>query len=330
MPPPCSRNLSTRTVLTTVLQCFAIILTLFRVWYRVSIRRFWWDDSWAAMASLCGTICLVSDWMHVTARTRDISVIGCWVYFFAFASVVWAVRMSILYSLARLIYPEKRSRRIVLSVAALFVILWGGIITERAYICGSSLRWYNSGKQTCCNLPASMDIYELATDVVSDIILVAWPLRILWNIKLPSNSQRRMILSIFSSTIVVSLVSLFRAVCRLMQFGSLVLTASELEVAFCLIVCNLLVVVTYFYRFYKRNRAHETSGDSDATTSDSDDYMYPMTTQYLTTVDLEHLGEYETTTSQSKTKSSCAEGHPLAAVPPGPADSNPMGPPPNT
>ncbi|KAH7902905.1 hypothetical protein BJ138DRAFT_1021382, partial [Hygrophoropsis aurantiaca] len=248
------------------------------------------EDWWAALASFCGALSLISDWVHVTTSIPKISIISCWVYFFSFACVIWYdplfflgkySPLSLLFSVAWLIYPEQNARRILLGVSPVFALLWGGIIIERAYICGPDLSWYNS-PSGACTLPASMDIYELVTDVISDTILVILPLRLLWHIKLPTKSQRRMILYIFSSTIVISLVSLFRAISRLSHANYLVLTASELEVASCLIVCNLLVTVTYFYRIFRRD--HENGPSSSES-----DYDHPIPTQYLTTVDLEAL-----------------------------------------
>ncbi|KAH7915179.1 hypothetical protein BJ138DRAFT_172412 [Hygrophoropsis aurantiaca] len=300
-------------VITTILQLFGMSLTLFRLWHRVSIRRFWWEDWWAALASFCGALCLISDWVHVTTSIPKVSSISCWVYFFSFACTVWAVRMSLLFSVARLIYPEKNARRILMGGSIVFALLWGSIIFERAYICGSDLSWYNSPSRSC-TLPASMDIYELVADVISDTILVILPLRLLWHIKLPTKSQRRMILCIFSSTIIISLASLFRAVNRLSRANFLVLTASELEVAFCLIVCNLLVAVTYFYRIFKRD--HENGPSS----VESDDYDYPIPTQYLTTID---LGALESDVSEMSEPTSISERKTLPPIQPHPCNRVP-------
>ncbi|KAH7930234.1 hypothetical protein BV22DRAFT_83413 [Leucogyrophana mollusca] len=289
-------------IVTTVLQGLAILLTLFRLWYRFSIRRFWWEDTWAAVALLCGIALLVSHWVQSVA-SPGIAIAAYWVYTFAFASVIWAVRLSVLFSITRLIYPDKVSRFVACVITTLFVLLWGGVVSSKAYWCGSNLSWY---KRRACSMPRSLDIYELSTDVVSDAILVVLPLRLLWSVKLPENSQRRIILSIFSSSVVVTFTSIFRAVCRLKHLNHLTVAVSDFQVAFSLIVCNLLVTVTYIYRIWR--------GDGEVGTTDVDEtpFSHSRTTsepaRNLTTIDLDHLydsgtnidvGESKVTESQA-------------------------------
>ncbi|KAH7922123.1 hypothetical protein BV22DRAFT_1095167 [Leucogyrophana mollusca] len=279
-------------IVTSVLEGSAILLTLFRMWYRFSIRRFSWEDAWAAIAMLCAIACLVSYWVQLEAPGR-ISIIAFWVYSLSFACVVWAVRMSVLCSITRLIHPATTSRLISLSVTALFTLLWGGIVVWKAVRCGSNRDWYHSSSRSC-PMPRSNDIYELSTDVVSDTILVVLPLRMLWDVKLPTKHQRRMILCIFSSSIIVSLTSLFRAIYRLTHKGSLTITTSNFEVALCLIVCNLLVVVTYLYRVFRKS---EDGDDSDSDTensgnSESHPHTSPVTALYLTTASVKSRSSY--------------------------------------
>ncbi|KAH7905616.1 hypothetical protein BJ138DRAFT_742414 [Hygrophoropsis aurantiaca] len=286
-------------IVTSVLQCLGILLTFFRLWHRFSIRRFWWEDAWAAIASVCGIACLVSYWVQLkTSHSKpQVSVIAYWVYSFAFACAVWAVRMSILYSITRLLSPTKTNHCISIGVTVLFASLWGGIVGWKAYHCGSNLNWYSVSSHSC-SMPRSNDIYELATDIISDAILVILPLHMLWNIKLPKNEQRRMILCIFSASIGVSFTSIFRAIYRLSRHSSQAVTASNFEVAICLIVCNLLVTITYFYRLVRKSEEDSSDDSDNHTTTD------PVTAPYLTTVDLEHLGEYATNSNSDVSKQS--------------------------
>ncbi|KAH7922114.1 hypothetical protein BV22DRAFT_1017927 [Leucogyrophana mollusca] len=279
-------------VVTSVLQCIAILLTIFRLWYRVSIRRFWWEDAWAAVAMICAIISLASYWVHLKARMCQPAIVAYWVYTFAFPCVVWAVRMSVLYSVTRLVHPLKSSRRITRAVTFLFVLLWSGVVFWKAGLCGSNLSWYDSPTHSCSNLmPHSMAYSEFATDVISDAILIALPFRMLWEVKLPENRQRKMILAIFSSSIIVTLASLFRAVCRLMRLTSLTVTATDFEA-----LCNLLVVVTYFYRVLRKSESEEEGRESHSN-DESPAHSSPVfAVQYLTTIDLDNLDGYESGT----------------------------------
>ncbi|KAH7915178.1 hypothetical protein BJ138DRAFT_172397 [Hygrophoropsis aurantiaca] len=224
----------TPKIIITVLQCTGIFLTLFRMCYRACIRRFWWEDCWAGIASLAGATCIISGWLHVTAYAPEVPTVSCWVYTIAFACMVYTVRMSLLCSVVRLIYPANDARRILLRVSLVFALFSTGVIIGQTYVCASSHNWH--GPYHGCMAPPSVVAYEFITDVISDTTLVVLPLRLLWHIHLPTKLQRRMILSIFSSTIIISLISLVRAISRMMTLASLVLTASDLEVALCLII----------------------------------------------------------------------------------------------
>jgi hypothetical protein len=48
----------------TVFAGLAVICTAFRLSYRWRIRRFWWDDGWAAFAMLIQLALLVAFWIR--------------------------------------------------------------------------------------------------------------------------------------------------------------------------------------------------------------------------------------------------------------------------
>jgi hypothetical protein len=66
-------------------------------------------------------------------------------------------------------------------------------------------------------------------DFLSDTILIILPLRLLWSLKLPKR-QKRMILAIFASGIIVVVASIFRAVCQLGRYSTVMATAADFEV----------------------------------------------------------------------------------------------------
>ncbi|KAH7923544.1 hypothetical protein BV22DRAFT_574771 [Leucogyrophana mollusca] len=279
-------------VVATVLEGLAMLLTVFRLSHRLRIRRFWWEDAWALLGLLCTLAVLASGWVHILtlSTASHVSIVTFWIYTFSFTCVVWSVRMSVLLSITRMIYPNKPLRHLMHGVAALFILLFGGLIIQKAYKCGSSLTWYTSTSLSC-HLPRPMASYELASDIVSDTILVSLPLRLLWRIKLPRR-ERKMFLAVFSSSLVMSVVSMFHATTQLARINSLISTATDFEVALCLIVCNLLVVVAFIYRLVKQGKDDDKSDSNNEHSDSSDRDQSPRalpTTQYLTTVDLEHL-----------------------------------------
>ncbi|KAH7922126.1 hypothetical protein BV22DRAFT_1037839 [Leucogyrophana mollusca] len=284
------------TVMATsaALQGLAILLTIWRLCYRISIRRFFWDDGWAATSMLCDMGFLISDWVRlkVCIRSHEASMIVYWVYAIGFECSVWTARMSILCSITRLMPSSKHSRRITLIFATLFALMWCGVVVQIVHKCDSGRSYLPSGA-VMCPFSSVFDVYELAIDVVSDAILVVLPLRLLWDVKLPRQSQRRLILSSFSTSMAVSIISVFRTTCRLMKLTPLVFVSAELELVVCLVVCNLLVFATYIDR---RLRKHEEDGnpETDDAHGDYPSQDSPVTSMHLTTVDLEDRGGFGT------------------------------------
>ncbi|KIN99710.1 hypothetical protein M404DRAFT_1004436 [Pisolithus tinctorius Marx 270] len=94
-----------------------------------------------------------------------------------------------------------------------------------------------------------------------------------------------MILLIFASGITITLAAIFRATCQLLGLNLIVSLVMDAEIAFSTIMCNLLVFVTFLYR-YSRSASPPPSTDSD----ENDDYTTPVrprqTTQLLTMVEV--------------------------------------------
>jgi hypothetical protein len=141
-------------------------------------------------------------------------------------------------------------------------------------------------------------------------MLVAFSFRLLWNVNLPTR-QRRMIRTIFSSSIIISLFSLFHAATSFVSLiTSLTTVAVNLEVRSCswsdvnpyiyiwqtsfsLIVCNLLVIVTCAYRALNRKPDEDPEDDDYSSRTQAVSTSQWLTTtnpsatsQQLTTVDL--------------------------------------------
>lgn len=91
---------------SSVLQLIGILLSLFRLWFRLKIRRLWWEDAWAFIACLCSIVLLASEWMYLKGGTYQtlslsstltlqpdwtVSIVGFWMYTLALTCVVWYV-----------------------------------------------------------------------------------------------------------------------------------------------------------------------------------------------------------------------------------------------
>ncbi|KIJ69179.1 hypothetical protein HYDPIDRAFT_105770 [Hydnomerulius pinastri MD-312] len=273
---------TTIRVVVTTLEGLALLLTLLRVGFRLWIGRFWWEDGWAVVAFCCGMTTLVSVWVYLTT-VGEISGIAYWTYTFAFTCVVWAVRISIILSITRIVYLTLHLRRITQGIAVFFALMWGGLVAQKGWQCGSDLTWFYVPSSTggvACHLTRPMAIFELGTDCVADILLIASSIKGLRKVGL-TPKQRRMMITIFSSSMIMTLVSIFHATTQLARIYTLTSIATDLEVAFCLIVCNLLVAVTFLYRTLGGRNSDQ---DDDFTTRLSS--IPTPANQYLTTVDL--------------------------------------------
>ncbi|KIJ64124.1 hypothetical protein HYDPIDRAFT_175806 [Hydnomerulius pinastri MD-312] len=293
-------------VCTSVLQGLAFLFTIFRLWLRYKIHRLWWEDVWAAIALCSGASGLMGLWIFLKT-TGESYMVGVWIYAFAFTCTVWFVRMSLLCSILRIVYSSQRLRRMILAIAVLFALMWAGLIAQKLYKCTTDMSWQSTPQRKdhqLCRLSSSMAAYELFTDITSDAILILTPIRLLWNVKLP-RKQRRMILLIFSSNIVMTMLSIFHAVCMLAHITALTSTTTDFESGLSLFICNLLVIVTFSYRKFRRGLRN---GDPEATTTESDseddDYTAPTRSSsapQFTTVDLSAL-------TRDKTQSGAVSG----------------------
>ncbi|KAF9240003.1 hypothetical protein BU15DRAFT_61635 [Melanogaster broomeanus] len=291
----------------SVLNCLALLLAIFRVWIRVKIKRMWWEIVWAIVAFSCAT---------------QAAITSAWINTFTFTCVVWlaqsrfyrAVRISLIFSIIRVIPPRARLHICGLFIVAFFLLICVIIIALKAVYC---IREYHeldptvSDSKFRCYVPRDMGIFELVADCLADAIAVSFPLRMLHSVRLQPR-QHRLLRLLFSSSIAVSLVCVARAACELVpdleimlpswtisrysipcSFVLATLTHRRLfsQSATCLTVCNLLVVVTYLDRVFGRGNGESTRR---TTTTDEggpvedDDYTTPpgMSQTSLTTVEL--------------------------------------------
>ncbi|KAG9318185.1 hypothetical protein JVU11DRAFT_264 [Chiua virens] len=58
-------------VASSVLQGIGIMLSLLRLWFRLKIRRLWWEDAWSFIACICAILLLISDWMYLKGGTSQ-------------------------------------------------------------------------------------------------------------------------------------------------------------------------------------------------------------------------------------------------------------------
>ncbi|KIJ05475.1 hypothetical protein PAXINDRAFT_29448, partial [Paxillus involutus ATCC 200175] len=186
-------------VTASVFQVLGLILTAFRIYLRLKIGRFWWEDAWAGISLLSGSIWMIARWTFLLKSEYGLtSIVGAWTYSIGFTCIITAVRMSVLFSITRVIPESSRLRKFTHACAAFFAVCWVILIIEKILQCASDPSWHHvpiSSGKPFCQVKPKISIFQFTTDCVAVLILVVLPLRVLWKVRLPRR-QRRMILAI--------------------------------------------------------------------------------------------------------------------------------------
>ncbi|KAJ7364587.1 hypothetical protein DFH08DRAFT_274963 [Mycena albidolilacea] len=230
----------------------AMLTTLFRLTVRVRTRKFWLDDAWVIVALSFSIILLVSMWLRtIPGQSKYTLIVTYWLLSFGFTSTLWASRMSVIFSIIRLIPHQFLLRKITTGVAAVFAVFWLGLMIQVAHVCGKDKSWYKMTKPQC-RLDHGVAVLELSTDVFADLALAIIPIILIRNTMLPS-SQRKMLVVIFTASLLTTLVSIVHAVFVLGPSGSLEGISAHAEAATALIVANVAVMVTSLYRLFRKS-----------------------------------------------------------------------------
>ncbi|EIM90595.1 uncharacterized protein STEHIDRAFT_165171 [Stereum hirsutum FP-91666 SS1] len=233
----------------------AICMTAVRLYIRRG--RYWWDDAWTFFSLLCLLIQIVSVFMHVENPDSlpHTSLIAAY-YLMAstFYVTIWTARLSILFSIIR-IDPDPHVRRRLTFVAGLFFGAILFFLAQLLWVCEPQKGWKEERSPQCA-LNKEVAICQVVSDVLSDLLLITLPLRLIHGIK--SSSLRRRLYIIFSTSIITTIVSLVHAAYIITDGGIKVVIAALVEDCMSLSVANVPVVATAILRWCG---VGESSGD---------------------------------------------------------------------
>jgi len=186
-----------------------------------------------------------------------------WAENFFFLSVVWLSRTSIALSLTRVFPAFPIARRCAFFLAVICVFSYLVCVFILTFECPSvNAPWYETVASHCHKTGTSFIVRDVgsASDLAVDGIFILFPIITLWKVKLPLN-LRRTIISAFSGsalTLITGIVFCILGYNTKLNLGSVTQTivrlASHLEAAVSLTVANLLVLVSFFYRIYRKTR----------------------------------------------------------------------------
>ncbi|KAH7914270.1 hypothetical protein BJ138DRAFT_1144220 [Hygrophoropsis aurantiaca] len=283
--------------MTTVFHSVAILCTVFRLLYRWYTFRFWWEDAWAALALVCDITCLVCLWVQMTTAAfvdgyglppsgsdaKLIALIASWIQSISFTCVLWAARMSVMFAIIRVSNPAPEPRRLAICILVFFGLMWLGLLGQKIYICDLE----------GCVMKQSLAIAQLITDTISDAILVVMPWRLLRDIKL-SDNRRILISCAFSASLLITVVTILHSVLLFGNPSTVTVAIAHIKAAISLIVCNLLVIVTFVYRAFRKfggvDLDHSFVGSEPLVFTSIDLAQLTMSSSYGATVDEATVG----------------------------------------
>ncbi|KAJ7481641.1 hypothetical protein FB451DRAFT_133428 [Mycena latifolia] len=169
-------------------------------------------------------------------QSRSARIVAYWMVCLSFTSTLWASRMSVIFSVIRIIpYPLK---------------------LRKVYRCASDRSWYALEKPQC-HLGRAVAVTELFTDLTADLVLAAIPVELLRSVKSITSSQRNLVVIIFAASLLTTAVSIVHAIYLLGPTGLLEGITAQAEAAVSLLVANAAVIVPPVYRLVQKQTDEE-------------------------------------------------------------------------
>ncbi|KAJ7894241.1 hypothetical protein B0H14DRAFT_2334485, partial [Mycena olivaceomarginata] len=211
--------------------------------------RFWADDVWAMIASLALVLQVVGVFLHVILQDNHLSrttrVAAFYLMATAFYIIIWASRLSILFSIIR-IDPSAERRQRLLWISLGFAAAAIFLLSQMFWLCeGGDTSWKNF-RTPHCEAPLQVAVCQIVTDVIADTILLSAPLPLFRN--LMNKSLGHKLRLIFSTCVATSTSTLLVSVAHvtfIFQEDHANIGISRLvEDCLSLFVANLPVIIT--------------------------------------------------------------------------------------
>ncbi|KAI6158099.1 hypothetical protein BKA82DRAFT_996470, partial [Pisolithus tinctorius] len=233
----------------------AILSTVLRLGYRWWMARFWWEDAVAALALACDAVTLIAAVMiapYLGSRVRTFqTAVSVWMSALSIPAVMWAARISVLLSIMRVGNPPPTLKTIAAAVGMSFIIMLCAVEGQRIYVCLSS----------GCREFGSTAVSQLVTDVLADFSLVALSIWSLSATRL-SRSRKVLIQSAFTASMIITVITIIHSAILFTQESSGILLIAHVKAALSLMICNLLVIVTFVYKVCRKGQLDLERGNS--------------------------------------------------------------------
>jgi hypothetical protein len=233
-------------VLNGVMLSIGIVITLVRLGIRYKKSKLWWDDYWAALAAVFAFIMMVASYLHIenpieVPRSQGVKISIYYMCIQFFYALGWASRISILFTVIRLAHDT--TRRILIYIAGVFFMAWMLLLAQAFWVCERDSAW-KANPVPQCILGTPIGITQAITFVLSDLVLIVAPLKLLWRVRVNFATKVRLF-AVFLATVVTTGVSLYYIYAVLRIHGLEEQWAATIHDGVSLVVMNLTVIVSF-------------------------------------------------------------------------------------
>ncbi|KAK0202081.1 hypothetical protein DFS33DRAFT_1263870, partial [Desarmillaria ectypa] len=208
-------------VTATVVHGLAQIFTFFRLAYRSRKARLWLDDACASIAMLCSLVWLVCYWIFTDVpgvgpfgQSELFRIRSYWVDSAMFLTVVWYVRVSLMFSFVRSSPPGIFSRRLPFFGSVLFLLMWASLLAQRIYLCYRDKSWQDQSQPKCDNSRT------ILVEFFSNLIILATP-AVTLIAGAVYHAQHRVLLILLFCAVIITATSVVHAVYWIHEYVAL-------------------------------------------------------------------------------------------------------------
>ncbi|KAF9476657.1 hypothetical protein BDN70DRAFT_995505 [Pholiota conissans] len=271
-------------VVVFFLHVIAISSSVYRLWVRFWIHRMWWDDYVLFLPLILDMYFAMAFWFSVpreldasqsaaTVLSSLVILNSFWFKRFIFTVIAWSTRIVLALSLARLFPARTYARILSMLLVAIMVCFLVATVLISATTCHRKTALLLANEPTDCTKSiagfALEDAFIFVGDITGDILLVICPLYWFWNIRLPPQ-ERRLILLAFCGNMLTLLFVIIYVILVKLSVGKTVVDQYlirvgmvRVEIAISLFVCNFTVISTSIYRLVQKMKRKSKSGPSN-------------------------------------------------------------------
>jgi len=191
---------------------------------------------------------IVSVFVFTDPKTTDTLTLVATFYMqeIGFTVTLWLARASILFTIIRIAQVEKR--RFLYFAAGLFAVMASVLAAQKFWICETApANVWKLNPLGLCTMGIQTGIAELVTDLIADTILIEAPIRLLWGSHMLRRDKIRL-LSVFSTSVVITIIAIVQDIFIFTVGGRREHTSGITQTGVSLVICNLTVLVTAFFR----------------------------------------------------------------------------------